>query len=137
MIHIFGDSHANFNFSNSKYTNILNHYQNSITMNRVGRDNLNFINFINYNIKNNDIIIYQFGEVDCRCHIARQLLLGRVLDDIINELVTNYINSIKLNTNKLKPIAANVNAPKATFIACLPICVKIIAMPPIIIVGIT
>jgi hypothetical protein len=71
MIHIFGDSHANNNFNNIKYNNICNHYQNSITMHRVGRDNINFINFINYNINNNDIVIYQFGEVDCRCHIGR------------------------------------------------------------------
>lgn len=97
MIHIFGDSHANTNFSNIKYNNILNHYQNSITMYRVGRDKLNFINFRSYGIKDMDIIIYQFGEVDCRCHIGKQLLLGRKLDEIILELINNYINSINEN----------------------------------------
>jgi hypothetical protein len=34
MIHIFGDSHGNFNFKNIKYDNIKNNYQNSITMYR-------------------------------------------------------------------------------------------------------
>jgi hypothetical protein len=114
MIHIFGDSHANTNFTNLKYNNILNHYQNSITMHRVGRDKLNFINFINYNINNNDIIIYQFGEVDCRCHIARQLLLQREFEEIINELVNNYIDSIKLNKqkfNNLKIIISCIPPP--------------------------
>jgi hypothetical protein len=42
-------------------------------------------------------VIYQFGEVDCRCHIGKQLLLGRTLDEIIIELINNYINSINEN----------------------------------------
>lgn len=96
MIHIFGDSHANFNFRNLKYTNY-NYYANSTTLHRVGRDKLDLINFKNYNINNNDLVVYQFGEVDCRCHIGKQLLLNRDLTDIINELVDNYIESIKTN----------------------------------------
>lgn len=102
MIHIFGDSHANFNFRNIKYNNVINHYQNSITLFRVGRDKLNFINFKYNNIRDNDIVIYQFGEVDCRCHIGRQLLAGRKLDEIINELIENYIISIKENMKDFK-----------------------------------
>jgi hypothetical protein len=66
-------------------------------MHRVGRDKFDFINFRSYNINNNDIVIYQFGEVDCRCHIGRQLLYGRQLDIIIDELIINYIDSIKIN----------------------------------------
>ncbi len=99
MIHIFGDSHANNNFKNLKYNNVLNHYLNSITMHRVGRDKLNFINFKSYGINDNDIIIYQIGEVDCRCHIGKQLLLQRDFETIINELVNNFIDSIKENLN--------------------------------------
>ncbi len=103
-IHIFGDSHGNFNFKNIKYNNVKNHYQNSITMHRVGRDGQNFINFNLQNIINNDIVIYQFGEIDCRCHIGKQLLLSRELDIIINELIDNYILSIKNNIDKLTNI---------------------------------
>jgi hypothetical protein len=98
MIHIFGDSHANFNFRNLKYMNY-NYYANSTTLHRVGRDKLDLINFKNYNINNNDLIVYQFGEVDCRCHIGKQLLLNRSISDITNELVVNYIDSIKINTH--------------------------------------
>ena len=85
-----------FNFTNIKY-DVKNNYQFSITMHRVGRDKLNFINFRSYGIKDNDIIIYQFGEVDCRCHIGKQLLLGRKIDEITLELINNYINSINEN----------------------------------------
>jgi hypothetical protein len=99
-IHIFGDSHALFNFMNSKYNNIINNYKFSITMHRVGREKQNFINFDLYQIKNNDIIVYQYGEVDCRCHIGKQLLLNRKLDEIVNELVNEYIDSINFNLKK-------------------------------------
>jgi hypothetical protein len=97
MIYIFGDSHANFNFKNIKYQNVINNYQNSITMHRIGRDKLNLSS---YGIKNNDIIIYQCGEVDCRCHIGKQLLLGRQLNKIIYELTNKFIKSIKDNLKK-------------------------------------
>jgi len=96
MIHIFGDSHGDYNFRNIK-RECINHYQMSITMHKVGRQGLNYINFNNYNINNGDIIIYQFGEIDCRCHIGKQLKLNRHLDEIVNELISNYINSIKYN----------------------------------------
>ena len=96
-IHIFGDSHGNANFSNIKYNNFINHSSQSITMYRVGRDGLEYINFKSINIKNNDIIIYQFGEVDCRCHIGKQILLLRELNEIIYELIDKYIDSIKNN----------------------------------------
>ena len=114
MIHIFGDSHGNFNFKNIKYDNIKNNYQNSITMYRVGRDKLNFINFRSYGINDNDIIIYQFGEIDCRCHIGKQLLLGHNLNEIIIELINNYFISIKDNLekyNNLKIIISCIPPP--------------------------
>ena len=53
-----------------------------------------YINSINYNNKENTFIIC-FGEVDCRCHIGKQILLGRKLESICEELVSGYINTIK------------------------------------------
>jgi hypothetical protein len=96
MIYIYGDSHASINFKNLKlnYTDL--HYS-AITMFRIGRDNI-IINFNKGIIQKNDVIILSYGEVDCRCHIQRQIILGRNEDDIINELVVNYFNTIKNNT---------------------------------------
>jgi hypothetical protein len=93
MIYIFGDSHANFNFKNLNINNI-NLYQNSITMYRIGRDKqiINFDN--NYNNKDN-IFILCYGEVDCRNHIGKQILLGRELTEICENLVFEYIDTIK------------------------------------------
>ena len=102
MIYIYGDSHAHFSFKNLTLPHN-NLWRASITMHRVGRDN-KIINFINADfLQNNDIIILAYGEVDCRCHIQRQVDMGRNEDDIINELVTNYTKTIKNNIT-----AANV-----------------------------
>lgn len=96
MIYIYGDSHAHFSFKNLNLPHN-NLWRASITMHRVGRDN-HIINFANKaNLQNNDIIILAYGEIDCRCHIRRQVDMGKNEDEIINELVTNYIKTIKNN----------------------------------------
>jgi len=102
-IHIFGDSHANFNFSKlqSEYP-VQNHYRNSITLHRVGRDSMKYIDFRKYNITSTDIIVYQFGEIDCRCHIHKQMGTGRRLSEIVENLVTPYLDSIQENLRQMK-----------------------------------
>ena len=95
MIYIYGDSHAGINFQNLKLDNTNLHYS-AITMFRIGRDNI-IINFNKDIIQKNDIIILSYGEIDCRCHIYKQIISGRNEDDIINELVINYFNTIKNN----------------------------------------
>ena len=96
MIYIYGDSHAIFCFKNLKLDHN-NLYCSSTTMFRIGRDNI-IINFNKDIIQKGDIIILSYGEVDCRCHIQRQINLGINEDHIINELVSNYFKTIKNNT---------------------------------------
>jgi len=95
MIYIYGDSHASFSFRNLNldYNDL---HSPSITMFRIGRDNI-IINFNKDIIQKGDIIILSYGEVDCRCHIQRQINLGVNEDAIINELVSNYFKTIKNN----------------------------------------
>ena len=99
MIYIYGDSHMDNSFRNLKleHTNL---YRPSITMFRIGRDN-EIINFNRDNIKKGDTIVLGYGEIDCRCHIHRQILSGKKEDDIIYELVNNYFNTILKNTKDL------------------------------------
>lgn len=104
MIYIYGDSHANYSFKNLALPHH-NFYENSITMFRIGRDN-NIINFKKEDIAKdisdtNNIIIISYGEIDCRCHIHRQINLQRDENDIIHELVNNYINAIHNHTIEL------------------------------------
>jgi hypothetical protein len=96
MIHIYGDSHAFFSFKNLTLDHRDYHYA-SITMFRIGRDNI-IINFDRNMIQKDDIIILSYGEVDCRCHIERQINMGKTEDDVISELVNNYFQTIKNNT---------------------------------------
>lgn len=96
MIHIYGDSHSNRSFKNLKLPYNDFHHD-SITMFRIGRDNI-IINFNKNMINKGDIIVMVYGEVDCRCHIQRQVDLGKNEDDVFNELVTNYFNTIINNT---------------------------------------
>jgi hypothetical protein len=69
MIYLFGDSHARFSFKNMN----LEHkdlHTSGVTMFRIGRDNqIPLINNIHINVS--DIIVFVYGEVDCRCHIHR------------------------------------------------------------------
>lgn len=95
MIHIYGDSHASRSFKNLKF-NHLNYSQSSITMFRIGRDNI-IINFNKDFIQNDDILVFSYGEIDCRCHIQKQINLGNNEDDIIFNLVNNYFKTIKNN----------------------------------------
>ena len=102
MIFLYGDSHAHRNFKNINIPAIDKH-ENSITMFRIGRDNC-IINFNNQEHDADSILCFNYGEIDCRCHIGKQILSGRNEDDIINELVQNYINSIQNNINFYKKI---------------------------------
>ena len=95
MIYIYGDSHGEHSFRNLKLPYKDLHYS-SVTMFRIGRDNT-IINFNKNIIKKDDIIVLVYGEVDCRCHIQKQINLGKNEDDIINELVNKYFISIKNN----------------------------------------
>ena len=99
MIYIYGNSHANNSFKNLTLPHV-NLFSNAITMFRIGRDNI-IINFDYDNIQKGDTIILLYGEVDCRCHIQKQINLGKNEDDVICELVNNYINTIQDNTKGL------------------------------------
>jgi hypothetical protein len=97
MIYVYGDSHASVSFRKLQIP-YRDCHQNSITMFRIGRDNL-IINFNNNDHNDDSIICIAYGEIDCRCHIQRQIDLGANEDCVINELVHNYfrtiVNSIK------------------------------------------
>jgi hypothetical protein len=111
MIHIYGDSHAEFSFTGLSLAH-QNHREYSITMFRIGRDNT-VINFNIHELNTNDILVFVYGEVDCRCHIKRQMNLGRNEDEIIFELVEKYIQTIKnsLNGGSFKIIIVGVIPP--------------------------
>lgn len=101
MVYIYGDSHARTSFKNLELP-CVNKSEPSITMFRVGRDNT-IINQTNYH-NHDDIVCFTYGEVDCRCHIGRQVESGRDENDVCYELVDNYFRTIKNKVGDYKQI---------------------------------
>lgn len=124
-IHVFGDSHASFYFSNERTAiprnerSLFNdfyqghvhafefniHWFESKTMHRIGRDGLTILNFKNFGINEDDIVVFVFGEIDARCHIGKQRdLKGRLLHEIIDSLVKNFMRTVQKNVKKFKKL---------------------------------
>lgn len=107
MLFIFGDSHAQFNMKDFKVPHY-NLCQYSITMHRVGRDNI-IPNFYPIMDQNTSIFMFFYGEVDARCHIYKQIQLAtRGLEEIVTELVEKYIQTIKNNIKNGKVVVGSV-----------------------------
>ncbi len=101
-VHVFGDSHARAAFDNIEPCTV--HYIGPTTMHRVGREGIIFLNLSNYAIKEGDTAIFVLGEIDVRCHIAKQHAAGRFVDEIIDTLARNYIAAILENQKLCKKI---------------------------------
>lgn len=83
-------------------------------MHRVGRDNT----ICNFNMDEHDensILCFEYGEIDCRCQIAKQIELGRDEDEIICALVTNYMNTIRNNSKAYKKIVIVAVVPPTNY----------------------
>lgn len=118
-IHIIGDSHTH-SFINLGYLehNWATEYQDKlilvpyqihwmgpVTMHRIGRDGLSYFNIKDYNVQENDDLVFVFGEIDVRCHIGRIADKKSLkLDDVINDLANNYVKTIIKNREQFEKI---------------------------------
>jgi hypothetical protein len=112
-IHVFGDSHAKWCFRNIEGCVI--HPLGPITMHRVGRDGLDFLDLRNFGVEEKDTAVFVFGEIDVRSHTGRQRdEKGRALDEILDTLSKNYIETVlrnRENYNQLQCIVFAVVPP--------------------------
>jgi hypothetical protein len=103
-----GDSHSR-SFEGLAHCRV--HWVGPYTMHRIGRDGLNTLNFAEYDVHENDIVVTVFGEIDVRCHIIKQAVLqDKPVIEIIKILVDKHINTIIDNRNNYKNIICIVNA---------------------------
>ena len=119
-IHIFGDSHSRIYSSPYLSNYICNvYYTGPITMHRIGRDKptlqqLKEMSKSYYNeylpkakkeyqhmryptsdeVRQNDIVIFVFGEIDIRNHYAKQIEKGRNPKEVDEGLVNTYIETV-------------------------------------------
>jgi len=99
---IYGNSHAYFQF-NQLEKSYLNMWNYSVTMHRIGHDKI--INgFDKTHLGEDKVFFFVYGEIDVRCHIGKQIILGRNLEDICNSLVSEYLHTIKNTITKYKKI---------------------------------
>lgn len=117
-IYIFGDSHAQFNFTNQRIfqedcpfisptTKLKVNFKirsfPGKSMYHLGLEGLNFLNIANYGVQANDIVLFNFGDMDCRMHILKQCdRQNKSIDDIITPLVNKYFELILLNQQQIK-----------------------------------
>lgn len=90
MVKVLGDSHAEFTFktcSNAERIMLAGR-----TLHRCCRDGLNLPE---HGISDGDTVVLVFGEVDCRCHIRKQVDKGRQEAEIIDTLISQYANRLK------------------------------------------
>lgn len=139
-IHVFGDSHSRI-YSSHYLSNYICkvYYVGPITMHRIGRDKITIdrlkalskkyyneylptckseYKHMSYpdddNIKENDVVLFVFGEIDIRNHYVKQLQKGRSHSEIIANLTNSYISTIMENKktyNNVKFGLQSINPP--------------------------
>jgi hypothetical protein len=126
-LHTFGDSHATtpWNKINIDEISILcntildqktggkNWKKWTMTCSFFGFQKLDAINIKNFNVKEEDIVCFCLGELDCRCHIHKH---KEMYNELIDKIVENYFLAIKVNVeqfNNLKVIVVSVTPPTA------------------------
>ena len=101
-IHTFGDSHSiNGWWGDETFDNFNKdmkiHWIGAILCYSFGNNNKKLENELlklKKELKDEDSIVFCFGEIDCRCHIVKYVINNNY-GDIIDNIVRNYINRIK------------------------------------------
>ena len=108
-IHTIGDSHSSNEISGwGDCDNIISHHIGPTLCYSFGKENIKRCDISNFNIKDNDTIIFCFGEIDCRCHIHKHITSIKSYTMIIDEIINNYIDAIKINVEKCNVKLKNI-----------------------------
>jgi hypothetical protein len=113
MIIITGDSHSIYNFRNLDVPHI-SIQPGSLTMHRVGRDK-EILYFKDEYLHKENIFIMVYGEIDNRCHIHKQVLLGRDFQEVIHKLITEYMKTISKVITTYKAIIICAVVPPTNY----------------------
>lgn len=102
ILHTFGDSHSLNGWC--KISNVQIHPIGPVLCYSFGRDKLNRLDITKYPIKSDDWVIFCFGEIDCRCHIHKNMNVENPYDKMIESIVKNYFEAIKANIDNIENI---------------------------------
>jgi hypothetical protein len=110
-IHTIGDSHS---YSGWPQGTNINHLG-PVLCYSFGRENLKKCDISNINLKDDDYVIFCFGEIDCRCHVHKYVDEHNSYESVIDSIVENYIDAININLStiqaKIKVCVYNVVPP--------------------------
>ena len=108
-IHTFGDSHASSVYSGWRdCNNIKAHHLGPVLCYSFGKENLKRCDIREFGIEDNDSIVFCFGEIDCRCHIHKHITSVKSYKMIIDEIVNDYIDAIKINLDNCNVKLKNI-----------------------------
>ena len=94
-IHTFGDSHCS-----NGWSHVDCHHLGPKLCYSFGTKKLEICDIRAFdNIKDGDILVFCFGEIDCRCHIHKYINDNKTYQEIIDDIIENYFEAIKLNIN--------------------------------------
>lgn len=111
VIHTFGDSHADKHHShwgNINNANIITHHLGGRLMYTFGKQGLKLCNIKNFGVNENDIVIFCFGEIDCRTHVFKHITNENSYQEIITEIVINYFKAIHENVKQYENLSVSV-----------------------------
>lgn len=92
VIHTIGDSHSLYGWRD--IPNIQIHHLGPKLCYSVGRDGIDISN--GSNINNGDVVVFCFGEIDCRCHVHKHLTDSVDYKQVIDHIVEKYFEKIKI-----------------------------------------
>lgn len=113
MIHTYGDSHSWFGWRDVKITKVNVNHLGPRLMYSFGANGEIVVD--SKKLSTGDVVIFCFGEIDCRCHIHKFVNLEKNnINEVIENVVSLYIQTVDKNMNTYR----NMNV--ATFIYSVP-----------------
>ncbi len=108
-VHTFGDSHASGEYSHwndikISDINIVCNYRGPKLMYSFGKLKKKLLNIKDFGVQENDIVIFCYGEIDCRNHVHKHINKYFSYVDVIDKLVINYFRAIKENVRQFDNI---------------------------------
>lgn len=92
-VHTVGDSHSKFGWPAS----VSVHWMGPVLCHSIGRDRLKRLDLRSFDLRNGDVVIFSFGEIDCRCQVHKYVNEARSPETVINSIVAAYVDAIEEN----------------------------------------
>ena len=98
-VHTFGDSHASREFGGWDHVEIPGHevethWIGARLMHSFARDGLSMLNILDYRVLPGDTVVFSFGEIDVRRHLANH----STTQESIDQMVSDYLGVVAQNT---------------------------------------